>query len=425
MQIIIIYNTTYYIAIRFGFLVITGITTQRWMERHGGTMMIKVMARKSLRDTFPSKRFSRTFWKKLHLWLALAAALPLLVTAATGTVLAYQPWLERWLEPVHFAAHDNGQEPLDAATAVRTLQAYAPEIQLNYVSVPEGETQRPYVVYASIGDTDSDSGRENFVLFLNPYTGDITRRSEPGLIKFIERLHRNLALGKPGRYWVGFSSLALMILSFVGLYLWWPMRKSTLRRARRVNDLLSWHNLSGLVSFPLMLLIAFTGITLTFNAQIMPLVRLATFSPAVPDAPSIAPLTAPALTLDKVVELVKSRYSPATITAFSGRGRADSAFHFWLRDADDMHPKGWQRVFIHPQTGATLAHVDTYQHSWASAYERSWFTWHTGAMLGTPGRVLWSVVSATVLITGVSGIVFWRRRRQAKRAQWITRALVR
>lgn len=384
--------------------------------------MMRIMASRSLSAAFAARRLSRAFWKKLHLWLALVAALPLLVTAATGILLAYQPWLERWLEPAHFAVQDTGQPPLEAAEVVRRLQAYAPEVQLNYVSVPADETDRPYVVYASIANADGEQGGENFVLFLNPYTGDITRRSEPGLIKFVERLHRNLALGKPGRYWVGFSSLALMILSVVGLYLWWPMRKSTLRRARRVKDLLSWHNLFGLISFPLMLLIAFTGITLTFNAQVMPLVRLATFSPPVPEVPYIAPLSsAPALKLDVVVELVKARYLPASITAFSGRN--DNAFQFWLREADDMHPKGWQRVSIHPQTGETIARFNAYQHSWASAYERSWFTWHTGVMLGTPGRVLWSVASAAVLMTGLSGILFWKRRRQVKRTQLPTRAL--
>lgn len=359
---------------------------------------------------------NRIFWKKLHLWLAMLAALPLLVTAATGILLAYQPWLEAWLEPDYFAIEGaNSQTPLSSVELITLVKQYRRGVTVHHVSLPDAGSNRPAVAFVSVPSANENEQRQRFTLFVNPYTGNVSRRQEGGPVKFIEQLHRNLTLGKPGRYIVGSASIILMISSLVGVYLWLPMRNNTFQRFRRCKDALSWHNLSGLIVLPLIFLLAFTGVTLTFNAQVMPAVHWLTLSKPLPEPPTLATNRSESpLSFAELFLLAQERFSDARITAAS-EAENTKPMQIWLRRDGDMHPNGWERVHLDPYTGATLMHVDTFSHSPASAYQRSWYVWHIGAILGTPGRVLWSLACGLILVSGGAGFLLWWRRAQAKR----------
>ncbi|MBU2887441.1 PepSY domain-containing protein [Gilvimarinus agarilyticus] len=363
---------------------------------------------------------SRKFWRKMHLWLAITSAVPLLITALTGVLLAYQPTLERLLEPQYFAVNPQGK-PMTLKQAAQRLKSYAPGIRLHYVGVPKPDEARPYASFVSV--PNSAGGRDHFNLYLNGYTGELVRRTSEGPVNFILALHRNLTIGPPGRYIVGGASLLLMVLSLVGVYLWWPMRRSTVKRLRKQNDSLSWHNVLGLVTLPIVFLLAFTGITLTFNKQVMPVVRAVTFSPMPPKPPKIFPIKNPKLTLLDAIDVVQSRFKNTDISALGDRGGEKNTYGFWLRRPGQMHPSGWEQIFIHPNTGETVALNNRYSHSPASAYERSWYTWHTGVMLGLAGQILWSLVSGALVAVVITGLVFWWRRRPVKKNQIKQRAV--
>ena len=48
---------------------------------------------------------ARRFWLRLHRWAGIAMALPLILTALTGSILAFYVELERAINPQRYPAH--------------------------------------------------------------------------------------------------------------------------------------------------------------------------------------------------------------------------------------------------------------------------------------------------------------------------------
>lgn len=337
--------------------------------------------------------------------MALLAALPLVVAGATGVLLAYHAPIERWLEPELFAIEPSG-EPLELAEVVAVLRRAAPRATLHHVGVPDGA--RPYLVYAS---EPAEQGRQHYMLFVDPYSGEVHKRVGGGLMKTVERLHRNLLLGSPARYYVAISTIALILLSLVGLYLWWPMRGSTVQRFLRRRDALAWHNVTALLTLPVMLIIAFTGVTLTFHKAVIPAVHALTFSDPLPEPPTLQLAAPAAVTLSDALARVREALPGARITGFADRA-PDKPYVVRVRYPGEWHPVGWEQVLVHPGSGAILDRLNAYEHSPGAAFQHSWWAWHTGEMLGAGGRLFWSVSSAVLVLLAGTGVWLWARRRR-------------
>lgn len=347
---------------------------------------------------------NRRLWRRIHLILALAAAIPLLVAAVTGVLLAYTQPVERWLAPELYPQSGAG-EPLPLGRVVAELRQAAPAATLHHVEVPHDPLGH-YTVFAS---EPAGEGRDHYMLFVDPYSGEVVRRDGGGPLKLVERIHRNLLLDQPGRYLVAGASVALMLLSVVGLYLWWPMRGSTVRRFLRRRDALSWHNVAALITLPVLFIIAFTGVTLTFHKTMIPAINTLTGSPPLPEPPQLSAPATSAVALPQVLAAVQRAYPEHRITGFGDRGGA-RPYVVRIKRPEDAHPGGWQRVFVHPVSGELMGEIDAYSYSWGSAYQQSWYVWHTGQMLGGTGALLWSISCGALILLLITGLLLWLRR---------------
>lgn len=350
---------------------------------------------------------NRTFWRKLHLYAGLLAALPLLVAGVTGAVLAFAKELQPYTDARYYQVTAAG-EPLPLATVVEGIRAAYPGIRLGHLGVPDA-AERPYVIYAS-------QGGEQFMLFADPYSGSVIRKSHDTatVMKVVEKLHRNLLAQQPGRYLMAASTAVMALLSLIGLYLWWPMRRGTVRRTIRRGDLLSWHNLTGLVAVSVLLVIAVTGVTFTFNKSVIPALFAVTGAPPAPAKPTVTPQTTPPVSLAAILASVRAAAPEARISGFSDPAGAGGVYTFNLSYPSEMHPTGWEQLYINPYNGELDGRFNAYDHSFAAAYQRSWWAWHTGEMIGLGGRILWALVSLLVAALSVTGVLMWWRKRRRR-----------
>src|SRR3954468_24875213 len=74
----------------------------------------------------------QSFWTvhnvslKLHLWLGLGSAIFLLILGVTGTVIAFETYVDRWVHPSLWYVHATGQ-PLPEAQLIESVeQRFAP-----------------------------------------------------------------------------------------------------------------------------------------------------------------------------------------------------------------------------------------------------------------------------------------------------------
>jgi hypothetical protein len=192
--------------------------------------------------------------RRLHLWVALGFALPLIAVIGSGAFLA--------LEPAVKALTPAGTVTLERLDAI--LQAAGPEAERGALFV------RGYDGTATLG------GRNGKVFDLA--TAQVTEAGAlASAFRTTRRFHETLLLDLG--WVVEWSTIALLILLPLGLLLGWPKLRHTL---------LGWHRLAGWALLPLLVGSPLTGLFLAYGLS---------FTPPAPRSPGLPPPLAETLRL--------------------------------------------------------------------------------------------------------------------------------
>ena len=215
----------------------------------------------------------RKLFKKLHLWLSLPFGLIIMTTCLTGALLVFEK------EITELVRHDSDTIPvrktgrLSLQSLLERVASETPDsVQITSVTIPS-DFRRAYTVGLS-------KPRRAGVL-VDPYTGKIVGQS--GRLPFfttVRELHRwlldSMKPDSEGIFWgrviVGTSTLLFVCILLTGLFLWWPKKlkgigkrlKISLRQGRQrlFTDL---HTVGGVYVFVLLLAMAMTGLTWSFE----------------------------------------------------------------------------------------------------------------------------------------------------------------
>ncbi|MXW09715.1 MAG: PepSY domain-containing protein [Gammaproteobacteria bacterium] len=204
------------------------------------------------------------FW--LHLSVAAAAGLVILMLAATGVVLSLEEMVTELAERRHVVAAPEGVErlpPEEIAGAARFAAT-----SLSYRSDPRA----PVRVY---------EGRDRYAR-IDPYTGQVLATGPGGLERFFEGVHNwhrwfNVSGGsvRRARAVTGAVNMAFLFLLLTGPILWIPRpvtRRSLTnvillrREARGAGRDLNWHQVVGIWSVLPLAAIAATGMATSYPA---------------------------------------------------------------------------------------------------------------------------------------------------------------
>ena len=213
------------------------------------------------------------FW--LHLTVAVAAGLVILMLAATGVVLSLEETLTGLAERRYFVTAPDGAERLPPEGVA--LAAGLTATSLSYRADPRA----PVRVH---------EGRDLYA-HVDPYTGQVLATGPGGLERFFEGVHNwhrwfNVSGGsvRRARAVTGAANVAFLLLLLTGPILWIP-RPATRRslanalllrpRARGAGRDLNWHQVVGIWSVLPLAVIAATGVATSYPAvgdRIYPLV---------------------------------------------------------------------------------------------------------------------------------------------------------
>lgn len=345
--------------------------------------------------------FDRSFWIDVHFWLTVVAGLPLAIVALTGGVLALDAELRVLSFPEIYDVASEGERmaPVEAA---RLLERKYPDASIIYV----GTTPEPGKAWTAL----SSKGR----LVIDPYERVIRPAPEGGgWIGTVERWHRALAMGTPGRYVVAGASIVLLILIATGLWLWIPMWRGTFRRWWRKQSALGWHNMLGLGTLPLIVAMALTGVMLTFH--LAPYVYSLTGTPPIEEPVVESSPEEESILLSRAVERAQSAHPSSVVTAFAAPWNPEQPIRVFLTRPGDTGTQGWLRTYVHPSTGQVMKTVNRYEHSFASIVEQVWFQFHTGGFFGLAGRIVWGLASIMLPVVAGTGLWRWWIKRQAGR----------
>ncbi len=372
------------------------------------------------------------FWiKRLHLYLALLAAIPLAICALTGAMLVYQTPIDNWLNRelayvTPTSSQLSWQELFDRARTVKP--------ELNFESIYRHADPTRSVEVWHKNDKDEWTG-----FYFDPYSGQFlgTRSWNAwhwrNLMPLTVTLHYSLFAGETGRYIVGSSALVLMLSALSGLFLWMPRTWASLKQKLKPMVAKRWrqtaynlHNSLSVYFLPVLILITITGVSWTFATPVEAILNWMTFSkPAIKEEPHVEPrIGETTLSLDKLAAAASTEISlqvddPLIIQSirFAEPGNAAVTIGF----QDEKQLKYYSKV-LNPYSGEVIkSQIPATQSttkkilSWTGALHYG--TWGDlfGSTSGQLTRIVWLIGSLIPIALLITGIAIWKKPALLKR----------
>lgn len=215
----------------------------------------------------------RQFAKKLHLWLSLPFGLIITTICFTGAILTLEKGITERVYRDRYVVPVSAPQPLPLEELVERVAATLPDsVQITGITIPHDST-RSYTVQLS-------KPRRAGVL-IDPYTGQTLGRSDRSpFFMTVFRLHRwlldSMNPQREGIFWgrliVGTSTLLFVIILLTGLIAWLPKRLKGFSKRLKIHTrhgiprfLHELHTIGGLYAMILLLVMALTGLTWSFE----------------------------------------------------------------------------------------------------------------------------------------------------------------
>lgn len=202
----------------------------------------------------------------LHRWLGFPLGLFFVVTFGTGMITAVDEILSRIGNTDSSIVYKYRATTIDEdAQAIASITDGVSDIRSVIMPSPAAPyyqvVKRNQRTLYSIGD-------------LTPTL--IAKDNDEGFFRTVLQLHRNFLLGKEGLWgvegkiyvtWVG---LIALLISAIGLWVWWPLRKSftikdTLPRGTKRKHFYFNHMTAGVITLPLIVMLSLTGASIPYR----------------------------------------------------------------------------------------------------------------------------------------------------------------
>ncbi len=160
-----------------------------------------------------TKSLYRTIWR-WHFYAGIFCIPFVIVLALTGAIYLFKPYYEQWQESQFHQLPDTG-ERLSANEQIQSALNAIPNGKFLSYRLPQAADESVLV---------NVQAQENWQVFVNPYSGEITGKQETSaqLMNVIKTIHGELLLGNVGSILVELAACWAIVLVVTGLYLWWP-----------------------------------------------------------------------------------------------------------------------------------------------------------------------------------------------------------
>lgn len=368
--------------------------------------------------------FTRSLLRQLHLWLGLSLGLLFALLALSGSALVFYIELD---EALHPGVRSDSRLPAPGwddrvwEQVLVTARGHSADPLGEWSFEVTGKGGTIPARYYPPSQRDGHHAEREMLWF----SADGTRivRSEPWggyLMSWLYELHMHLLAGETGRKIVGWSGVAMLFLLISGLLLWWP--RGSWRKAlafkrhavpiRRLRDL---HKLAGLGSLLLLFLLVATGVLLALPDVKEALLSVSiTTADRVP-APRSSAQSGQQIPLSQALAAARRSLPDGRLAFIDVPGTGDRPFRFRLQVPGDPHTRfPGSFVFVDQYSGEVLAVHDVRRGSAASTVN-SWIRpLHDGSIAGLWGRLLAVLLGVIPLFLFVTGLLYWRQRRQAR-----------
>jgi uncharacterized iron-regulated membrane protein len=416
----------------------------------------------------------KVFFRRIHLYLALAAGLVFFIQCLSGTVLVFEEEITHALRPERYtvavpagqprlplaqlASQFSQEHPKDKILGFKVYADPARTVELTYRDSkakpggPQGEGGPARGEMGAGRRSESREGRRDggkaegrggepgkggkgrpergSTAYLNPYTGQVTalqKDKQLPVFKVAEDLHRRLLAGEVGKALTGIAAIFIVIITATGIVLWWPKTRAMLTGRLRVkwgasgkrltHDL---HVVLGFYTSLFLLGLAFTGLIMSYQWATKSLFWLTGSQPttALPAPRSAAPGSPRAVAYDAALRTGQVTYSAAEYWRVSVPKDSAAAVAVSAPSPLPLRHMGLDTLFVDRSTGAALAQHLYARQTAGAQLRRMAKPLHTGEIGGLWTKVLALVVTLVSLTFPITGVLMWlnRTRKKAKRS---------
>jgi len=376
----------------------------------------------------------KKIFRTIHLYLALAAGLVIMLSCATGAIMVFEDELD------HMSNHDRYyveqqkvRVPLEKLLEKALYQV--PKAKLVAVKVFSDPTRSAEIALIVPEKKDGrqqkkekkGGGKPGVFVYLNPYNAQVLDiYIKKGSFFFqVEMLHRFLLGGQNsiGKLIIGLSTFSFLIITITGIILWWPKNKKILMQRlkfkvngsfKRLNHDL--HVVTGFYSSIFLLVIIVTGLvmafawvnkgiyTITGSSMEIPEPPVSVYQPSKKTIPVEAALTN--VPLDNVefynIRIPKDSsgvYAVNVLPSGSSENKSDA-------------------YFIDQYSGAVLGRLMFADKNLGQRIRSYVKPIHTGELFGMPTKILNFILALLTFSFPVTGVIMWLnriRKREKKR----------
>lgn len=411
----------------------------------------------------------KVFFRRIHLYLALAAGLVFFIQCLSGTVLVFEEEITHALRPERYtvavpagqlrlpltqlASQFSQEHPKDKILGFKVYADPVRTVELTYRDSkakpggPRGEGGPPRGEMGGGQRSEGrPSGREGrggepgkggkgrpergSTAYINPYTGQVTalqKDKQLPVFKVAEDLHRRLLAGEVGKALTGIAAIFIVIITATGIVLWWPKTRAMLTGRLRVkwgasgkrltHDL---HVVLGFYTSLFLLGLAFTGLIMSYQWATKSLFWLTGSKPttALPAPKSAAPGSPRAVAYDAALRTGQVTYSVAEYWRVSVPKDSAAAVAVSAPSPLPLRHMGLDTLFVDRSTGAALAQHLYARQTAGAQLRRLAKPLHTGEIGGLWTKILALVVTLVSLTFPITGVLMWlnRTRKKAKRS---------
>jgi len=356
----------------------------------------------------------------LHLWLGLISGIVVVVLGITGCTLVFEQEIRLATSPWLHVENTAKKPQLPPSVLYHQVTQALPQKEISSVWYHGANRTAQFFL-------DSDS-----VVYINPYTAQIVSIVDmhEDFFHFVEDGHFYLWLPKEiGEVIVNWGTLIFLLLTITGIVLWWPKRWNKKgvdqsfkirwkAKFKRFNyDL---HNVLGFYSLIIALLMAITGLVMSFSwfnkgvywltgGENKPYVKAVSDSTLMGKTQMLQQVDkAWKICIDQIAEYNKDQ----VIVSFPNKP-SDA-----IELSTDMTGGSWRYVYLDQYTLKELpaSQAKLKDEQLAAWLRRSNYALHVGSIGGLSTKILYflaSLICASLPITGF--YIWWGKKKKSRR----------
>ncbi|WP_018265650.1 PepSY-associated TM helix domain-containing protein [Methylosinus sp. LW4] len=374
----------------------------------------------------------RALWLATHRYIGFVAGAVFVVIGLSGSLLAFRVEIDEFLNkdlfvPTHYTL---GGERASVDRIIETSRSAAPEDAAPvWMHFPKSDGGYFDVIYST---RESEGRAKAYQIVVDPVTAavkgarlivdDGNHFAEPLAVLLIH-LHSALLLGENGATLVGFVGLFLLLSLTTGVYLWWP-RNGRWRQAFQIKRgasaerlTLDLHKTTGVYVVAIFAVMIFSGLYLTFGAQVTALVDL--FSPVhthrLQKQTSASADGRPSIGAEAAVAAVDRLFPDGRLMSLSLPEAPESVFVVGKRADDEVNVSEPRRqAAVDRYSGQILAIEDPHRFTAGEKFLEWQFPLHSGEAFGDLGRAAVALLGVAPALLYITGLARWLQKRRAR-----------